>query len=187
MNRALVASPLGFLVGLSLGALGSGGSILAVPFLVHGAGQTPQEATATSLLLVVECGGVFPPKDTTVQTRLRLVDGLPGPSGPVTTSVKTWNGSSETTLSPQRQNLIVLLSGFEYSSDFDLSLIADGAIDGPDESQLRPFAALMIAMVDGLSVQYALDPDGADVDAAIALWERMIRCLFQDMQMVDRG
>lgn len=52
MNRALVASPLGFLVGLSLGALGSGGSILAVPFLVHGAGQTPQEATATSLLLV---------------------------------------------------------------------------------------------------------------------------------------
>ena len=52
MIRALTASPLGFLVGLSLGALGSGGSILAVPALVHAAGQTPQEATATSLLLV---------------------------------------------------------------------------------------------------------------------------------------
>jgi len=50
--RALVASPLGFLVGLALGALGSGGSILAVPALVHAAGQTPQDATATSLLLV---------------------------------------------------------------------------------------------------------------------------------------
>jgi uncharacterized protein len=50
--RTLVASPLGFLVGLSLGALGSGGSILAVPALVYAAGQTPQEATATSLLLV---------------------------------------------------------------------------------------------------------------------------------------
>ena len=52
MIRTLVASPLGVLVGLSLGALGSGGSILAVPALVYAAGQTPQQATATSLLLV---------------------------------------------------------------------------------------------------------------------------------------
>lgn len=52
MIRALLASPLGFVVGLSLGALGSGGSILAVPALVHAAGQSPQDATATSLLLV---------------------------------------------------------------------------------------------------------------------------------------
>jgi len=50
--RALAASPLGLLIGLSLGALGSGGSILAVPALVYAAGQTPQQATATSLLLV---------------------------------------------------------------------------------------------------------------------------------------
>jgi len=50
--RALIASPLGLLVGLSLGALGSGGSILAVPALVYGAGQTPQQATTTSLVLV---------------------------------------------------------------------------------------------------------------------------------------
>jgi uncharacterized membrane protein YfcA len=50
--RALLASPLGFLIGLSLGALGGGGSILAVPALVYGAGQDPKAATATSLLLV---------------------------------------------------------------------------------------------------------------------------------------
>lgn len=50
--RALLASPLGFLIGLSLGALGSGGSIVAVPALVYGAGQGAREATATSLLLV---------------------------------------------------------------------------------------------------------------------------------------
>jgi uncharacterized membrane protein YfcA len=50
--RALVASPLGLLVGLSIGLLGSGGSILAIPALVHAAGQSPQEATTTSLLLV---------------------------------------------------------------------------------------------------------------------------------------
>ncbi len=52
MMRALAASPLGFVVGLSLGALGSGGSILAVPALVYVAGQTPQQATSTSLVLV---------------------------------------------------------------------------------------------------------------------------------------
>lgn len=50
--RALLASPLGFLIGLSLGALGGGGSILAVPALVYAAGQSPKAATTTSLLLV---------------------------------------------------------------------------------------------------------------------------------------
>jgi hypothetical protein len=52
VNRGLVASPLGLVVGLALGALGSGGSIIAVPALVYAAGQSPQDATATSLLLV---------------------------------------------------------------------------------------------------------------------------------------
>jgi len=47
-----LTSPLGFLVGLSLGALGGGGSILAVPVLVYAAGEGAQAATATSLLLV---------------------------------------------------------------------------------------------------------------------------------------
>lgn len=50
--RALLASPLGFLIGLSLGALGSGGSIVAVPVLVYVAGQEPSAATTTSLLVV---------------------------------------------------------------------------------------------------------------------------------------
>lgn len=50
--RALLASPLGFLIGLSLGALGGGGSVLAIPALVYAAGQSPRQATATSLLLV---------------------------------------------------------------------------------------------------------------------------------------
>ncbi|MCU0310214.1 MAG: sulfite exporter TauE/SafE family protein [Acidimicrobiales bacterium] len=50
--RAIAVSPLGFLIGLSLGTLGGGGSILAVPALVFAAGQNPQEATATSLVLV---------------------------------------------------------------------------------------------------------------------------------------
>ncbi len=48
----MLASPLGFLIGLSLGALGGGGSILAVPALVYAAGQDPKAATTTSLVLV---------------------------------------------------------------------------------------------------------------------------------------
>jgi uncharacterized membrane protein YfcA len=50
--RELLASPLGFLIGVSLGALGGGGSILAVPALVYGAGQGAKAATTTSLLVV---------------------------------------------------------------------------------------------------------------------------------------
>ncbi len=50
--RALLASPLGFLIGVSLGALGGGGSILAVPVLVFVAGQTAAAATTTSLVVV---------------------------------------------------------------------------------------------------------------------------------------
>ena len=50
--RALLASPLGFAIGFVLGALGGGGSILAVPVLVYAAGQSASDATTTSLLVV---------------------------------------------------------------------------------------------------------------------------------------
>ena len=46
---ALVA---GALIGLSLGALGGGGSVLAVPVLVYGLGQSAAQATTGSLLVV---------------------------------------------------------------------------------------------------------------------------------------
>lgn len=47
-----VAVVAGVLIGLSLGALGGGGSILAVPVLVHLLGQGPAEATTGSLVVV---------------------------------------------------------------------------------------------------------------------------------------
>ena len=43
---------LGFGIGLSLGLLGGGGSILTVPALVYLVGQTPQVAVTTSLAIV---------------------------------------------------------------------------------------------------------------------------------------
>ena len=52
MTGELIAISLGLLVGLSLGALGGGGSTLAVPILVFVAGLEAQDATTASLLVV---------------------------------------------------------------------------------------------------------------------------------------
>ena len=49
---ALVAIACGMLIGVSLGALGGGGSILTVPALVYLLGQSPHQATTASLLVV---------------------------------------------------------------------------------------------------------------------------------------
>jgi hypothetical protein len=48
----LLAIAAGVLIGLSLGALGGGGSILAVPVLVYALGQSPSHATTGSLVVV---------------------------------------------------------------------------------------------------------------------------------------
>jgi len=48
----LLAASLGLIIGLSLGALGGGGSILTVPALVYALGETAQSATTGSLVIV---------------------------------------------------------------------------------------------------------------------------------------
>lgn len=50
--HALLPVALGALIGLSLGAIGGGGSILTVPILVYVMGQGAHAATATSLAIV---------------------------------------------------------------------------------------------------------------------------------------
>lgn len=52
MTGEVIAIALGLLVGLSLGALGGGGSTLAVPILVFAAGLQAQDAVTASLLVV---------------------------------------------------------------------------------------------------------------------------------------
>lgn len=49
---ALTAVPFGLAIGLALGMVGGGGSILAVPILVYVLGQTVHEATTSSLMVV---------------------------------------------------------------------------------------------------------------------------------------
>ncbi len=51
MTLALAVAA-GVVIGLSLGALGGGGSILAVPVLVYALGQSPAQATTGSLVVV---------------------------------------------------------------------------------------------------------------------------------------
>ena len=84
--RGLLASPLGFLIGLSLGALGGGGSVLAVPALVYGAGQTAQAATSTSLVLVGTAalvGMVAHHRVGRVRVRTGVLFGLAGVPGSI--------------------------------------------------------------------------------------------------------
>jgi uncharacterized membrane protein YfcA len=52
MPDLVLAVIAGALIGLSLGALGGGGSILAVPALVYALGQSPAQATTGSLVVV---------------------------------------------------------------------------------------------------------------------------------------
>lgn len=52
MTSLVVALAIGALLGLSLGTLGAGGAILAVPVLVHALGQSPSQATTGSLVVV---------------------------------------------------------------------------------------------------------------------------------------
>jgi len=51
-DMALAAVPFGLAIGLSLGMLGGGGSVLAVPVLVYVLGQSVHEATTASLVIV---------------------------------------------------------------------------------------------------------------------------------------
>ena len=84
IGRELLASPLGFLIGVSLGALGGGGSILAVPALVFIVGQTPAQATTTSLLVVgsaAVAGALRHWRQGRVHVRQGILFGLVGVAG----------------------------------------------------------------------------------------------------------
>ncbi|WP_159057305.1 TSUP family transporter, partial [Streptomyces scabiei] len=53
MTALVLALLAGALVGLALGSLGAGGSILTVPALIYLLGFSPAEATTASLIIVI--------------------------------------------------------------------------------------------------------------------------------------
>lgn len=72
---------LGFGIGLSLGLLGGGGSILTVPALVYLVGQTPQAAVTTSLAIVGTnslMGAMFHRSQGTLNWKVALIFGSAG-------------------------------------------------------------------------------------------------------------
>lgn len=79
-----LAIPAGLLVGLSLGTLGAGGSILTVPILVYLLGQDPHHATTISLIVVgaaALAGAVAHHRCGRVRLRTGLLFGLLGAVG----------------------------------------------------------------------------------------------------------
>lgn len=81
MIPILIDIVLGFGIGLSLGLLGGGGSILTVPALVYLIGQTPQIAITTSLAIVgmnSALGAYFHRSSGTLNWRVALIFGGSG-------------------------------------------------------------------------------------------------------------
>jgi AcrR family transcriptional regulator len=81
-----------------------------------------------------------------------------------------------------RQRVAALYDGYR-----DTVLRCLDATDPAASEQLRPFAMLMIAIVDGLAIQHGLDPVGADVAAATDLWERLVRPYLAEAGSLDQG
>jgi uncharacterized membrane protein YfcA len=81
MPKLVLDLLLGFGIGLSLGLLGGGGSILTVPALVYLVGQSPQAAVTTSLAIVganSALGVFFHNMEGTCNWRVALIFGAGG-------------------------------------------------------------------------------------------------------------
>lgn len=77
--KGLIASPLGLLIGLMMGAFGGGGSLIAIPVLVYLVDQPVAEAQATALVIVLAAaltGLVSHVRDGTVRWRMGSAFGL---------------------------------------------------------------------------------------------------------------
>lgn len=76
-----LALGLGYIIGLTLGLLGGGGSILTVPALVYLVGQTPQVAVTASLMIVgtnSAVGAMFHRSQGNLNWRIALIFGGTG-------------------------------------------------------------------------------------------------------------
>lgn len=62
-----------------------------------------------------------------------------------------------------------------YEGYRETVLRALGAANSPGGEPLEAHAMLTIAIVDGLAIQLALDPENVDIAPATALWERLLR------------
>jgi uncharacterized membrane protein YfcA len=119
---------LGFLIGLSLGALGGGGSIQAVPALVYAAGQDPKAATTTSLVLVTLTAviGMLPHwRAGRVRFGAGAIFGLAGIGGSLLGS--HWNAAVDPDLLLLAFSALMLVAAYAMWRRLDRSAVADAA------------------------------------------------------------
>jgi uncharacterized membrane protein YfcA len=101
VDTALLAVPFGLAVGLSLGLVGGGGSILAVPILVYILGEEVKDATTASLLIVgatALAGAADHARRGRVHVRTASFFGAAGSVGAVAGTAVNRIASSETIL-----------------------------------------------------------------------------------------
>ena len=144
-----LAIPIGLLIGLSLGALGGGGSILTVPALVYLLGQDTRSATTGSLLIVgvtALAGLAAHAREGRVRVVQGLVFGVLGVAG-------SWVGSRLSASVPPNvlltafSALMLVVAGVMYSrSRRSRHTPANAASDAVDVSQtpLVSFAPLRV-------------------------------------------
>ena len=141
-----LAIPLGLAIGLSLGALGGGGSILTVPALVYVLDQDPRSATTGSLLIVgitALTGMLAHARAGRVRVAQGLVFGALGVAG-------SWAGSRLSTAVPPQ----VLLSAFAalmlVVAVIMLRRSRNGRSDAGSGERKRPVAVVLTATAVGL-------------------------------------
>jgi uncharacterized membrane protein YfcA len=150
--RALLVSPLGFLIGLALGALGGGGSILAVPVLVYAAG--PRDgALVGSLTGLFGVGGGF-----VIVPALTLLLGLSMPEA-IGTSLLVVAINSAVALSMRLGTSTI---EWQVAIPFTIAAIV-GVLTGKHladrldaERSLRWFAVLLVGVAMYTAIQAAI-------------------------------
>jgi uncharacterized membrane protein YfcA len=101
-----IALPLGTLTGLVMGALGGGGAILTIPVLIYVLGQSPHEATTSSLVIV----GLSALAATVGHLRAGRVRVADAAILAVVGSLGTYAGSAASAAVDQRVLLVLLAS-----------------------------------------------------------------------------
>ena len=63
---------------------------------------------------------------------------------------------------------------YDWYRDLYVRCFSDVADDSDVAARFRLHASLMVAVIDGLAIQKALDPEGCDLTALFDLWEAML-------------
>ncbi len=102
-------------------------------------------------ILLLRYRAVFPAKDTTVLASVRVLESLAGSQGTVYTRIELDGPGGRTLVSPRREDLRVLLTGFQYSDLFELGLRLRGASSG------APTDRVLDRVPPGSGATYALE------------------------------